>query len=103
MKDQLTGILLLGMIMVVNACDKMDKRCPLDPHKAINIVNQSTRNIRFEFYWNYPDTAIGEYNPLGQADQGLLKPGMNFKRSVGRYTCWEAFFIYKDKEWIYFF
>jgi hypothetical protein len=78
---------------------KKDKYCD-DGHNGIEFTNQSNRKIIFEFYWNYPDTVIGEYNPV---EAGLLKPNESFTRGAGRKSCWEEYFADGKKEWVYIF
>ena len=85
------------------------KRDPLclnlkNPHSAVLVVNSSSRIINFEFYWNYPDTIIGEYNPVFNGTEGL-KPNESLWRpfSARGYGCVESFFANDKKEWIYIF
>lgn len=83
-------------------CDKKDPNCPPDDHISVLVSNQSTRTINFIFYWDYPDTAIGEYNPKNDGTDGL-SPGEEFNRSAGRHSCWESILRNGNKEWIHFF
>lgn len=86
------------------SCDRdtLDKRCGEGYHIAITIKNSSQRHIRYIIYWNYPETAIGEYNPLRDGTNGL-KTGDEALRSTGRTSCWESYLADRPKEWVYFF
>ncbi len=98
MKHLLSYLLLTFMI----SCDKKDPHCPPDDHNGLTLSNQSSKTVKFEFYWNYPDTAIGEYNPRYNGNDGL-STGEEFTRGMGRYTCAESVFRDGSKEWVYIF
>jgi len=105
MKNSLTilSICLLGLLITNSFTCRKDEYCKSGNHIAIKIINQSARDIRAHFYWNYPDTSIGAYNPLGATESGIIKPGNSFDRSVGPTSCWESYLKNGTKEWIYFF
>lgn len=97
---------VLGMFVFIscqsNACHKADSSCQTGSHNSISISNQSNRTINYEIYWNYPDTAIGEYNPLYNGTHGLSK-GEKGDRGAGPGSCWEAILKDGKKQWVYFF
>jgi hypothetical protein len=93
-------IIIACLVLAPKTCDK-NRFCDKG-HNALTFQNRSTRTINFEFYWNYPDTSIGEYNPLNDGTNGL-KPGEFFLRGAGPRSCWEAMFSRRVKEWIYIF
>lgn len=66
-------------LLCILACQS-NPNCPRGSHPAITIVNRSSKNIYYEIYWNYPDTVIGQYNPVHSND--LLKPGDKSARTV---------------------
>jgi hypothetical protein len=92
---------ILFLIMAFQ-CEK-DENCPSDGgHNGLKVENESNIRIRYDIYWNYPDTTIGEYNPVFNGTNGI-SPGENRVRGAGPGSCWESVFIGKRKEWIYFF
>jgi hypothetical protein len=58
--------------------------------------------IRFELYWNYPDTLIGEYNPKFDGTDGLTN-GERMTTGAGPNSCWESVLANGRKEWVYIF
>ena len=99
---QKSALLIILLIVLCSAqyC-KNDEVCN-NGHPGLTIVNNSTRTITVEFYWNYPDTMIGEYNPLNNGTSGIA-PDHTFTRGAGRKSCWEEIFADGYKEWIYIF
>ncbi|MDR6807492.1 hypothetical protein J2Y45_004692 [Dyadobacter sp. BE34] len=94
-------ILLLPLCFL--ACNG-NPNCPKGSHSAITITNQSSKRIYYQIYWNYPDTAIGQYNPVH--NNGILKPGDNAIRTIspnGSKSCWEEILMKSEAENIYFF
>jgi hypothetical protein len=71
-------------------------------HPGIIVVNNSSKKINYEIYWNYPDTLIGDYNPVNDGTGGI-SPSKSFTRGAGRKSCWEELFADGKKEWVYFF
>ena len=88
-KMSLTVITFL-ISFVALSCDPhiIDEECKVDGHDTFEIVNNSNRILNLEIYWNYPDTVIGTYNPLGNVGN-FLKPGATWTEGRGRGTCWE--------------
>lgn len=85
------------------ACNN-NPNCPKGSHPTITIINKSPRRIYYQIYWNYPDTAIGNYNPVH--NRGDLKPNDSSVRTVspnGSNSCWEEVFMTLNAENIYFF
>jgi hypothetical protein len=91
----------LSLLLFAHTCKK-DPGCPENSHNGLTVQNNSGTRIRFNFYWNYPNTAIGEYNPKNDGSGGLL-PGEKFTRGAGPQSCWESVFANGRKEWIYIF
>ena len=57
-------IFALGFLLMAFQCEK-DENCPSDDvHNGLKVENQSNIRIRYNIYWNYPDTNIGKYNPV---------------------------------------
>jgi hypothetical protein len=96
------GILPLLILLQSNSCEKKDPNCPDGSHNGLVISNQSARTINMEFYWRYPDTTIGEYNPLYDGTEGFL-PGEELQRGAGRHTCWESVLREGRKHWVHIF
>jgi len=94
-------LVVLSILLMSGTCRK-DESCPDEAHPGLTISNQSNTRIRFQFYWNYPDTAIGDYNPKNDGTDGL-SPGERFTRGAGPRSCWESVFAAGRMEWIYIF
>jgi hypothetical protein len=96
-------LFLISVIYTVApGCHPKDKNCPKNSHNGLTIENRSTHRIRHHFYWNFPDTTIGDYNPKFDGSDGLSQ-GESFIHGADRGTCWESVFSDGRKEWIYFF
>jgi hypothetical protein len=93
--------LALCPFLFAHTCKK-DPDCPADGHNGITITNHSNVRIRCNFYWNHPNTAIGEYNPSSDGTDGL-SPNESLERGAGPQSCWESVFMGGRKEWIYIF
>ena len=94
--------ILIGFISIVTiSCNKSfcDKN---HGHNGLVIGNTSSIIINYEFYWNYPDTVIGSYNPIKNGTNGI-SPMSSGTRDAGRTSCWEELLKDGRKEWIYFF
>lgn len=99
MKKMLVYLTLLAVV----ACDKRPSECKDDSsHNGLEVNNRSVVRIYAEYYWNYPDTMIGEYNPVNGLTGGI-PPGGAGRRGIGRYECLENFFSNGHKEWVYIF
>lgn len=98
---RLTGLTLMCIVLLSGKCKK-DENCPENGHNGLTVVNNSAARIRINFYWNYPDTAIGAYNPAYDGSDGL-STGESFTRGAGRGTCWESSMANGRKEWLYIF
>jgi hypothetical protein len=96
-----TLICVFSFVLMSVTCRK-DEACPDNTHNGLKITNQSNIRIRYNIYWNHPDTVIGEYNPVHDGTDGL-SPGESFTRGAGPKSCWESVFQNGRKEWIYFF
>jgi hypothetical protein len=92
---------LFFILCFLMACHPKEKNCTINSHNGITIINKSNKNIRFEIYWNFPDTTIGEYNALGNGK--VLIPGDSATRGVGQTLCWEAKLANGKKENLYIF
>lgn len=95
-------IIFLLLICIVG-CNS-NPNCPKGSHSAITIINKSSKRIYYQIYWNYPDTAIGNYNPVHS--NGDLNPDESAARTVspnGSNNCWEEIFMRSTAENIYFF
>jgi hypothetical protein len=96
-------ILIYFTIVMTIACDKRPKECKEDgSHNGLEMNNRSSVRIYEYYYWNYPDTLIGEYNPVNDLSGGI-QPGGASRRGIGRYECLENFFSDGKKEWVYVF
>jgi hypothetical protein len=84
-----------------STCRK-DKACPDNSHNGLTITNHSNTRIRCNIYWNYPDTSIGEYNPVNDGTGGI-STNQSITRGAGPKSCWESVFQNEKKEWIYIF
>lgn len=97
--------LIIGIILLTlctsQKCNKWDEECE-GGHPGLTLVNESNKTISWTFYWNYPDTLVGDYNPALDGTDGQ-EPGESFTRGAGRKTCWEEVFSAGKKEWIYIF
>lgn len=98
--------LIVGILSNINGCNHYkDPNCNEKSHNSVLIINNSKRNICFEFYWNYPDTMIGDYNPLNGGPRSILFPKDSFILSAGPRgcCCFESNYANGRKEWIYIF
>lgn len=89
---------LLLIIIFFTACP--GKKC-VNNYKIL-ILNNSSTTVYFNYYWNYPDTSIGEYNPLNNGTDGL-KMGESFIDGSTQGFCWEDYISKGEKQYIYFF
>lgn len=82
-----------------------DSNCNDLTHNSITLSNKSNENICFHFYWNYPDTNIGEYNPIYGGPRAITYPNDSFITAAGPMNCccWESNFRNNRKEWVYIF
>lgn len=84
-------------------CDP-NELCQQNSNKIITVNNNSSRNIIYYFYWNYPDTLFGEHNPLFSSPSShRLSPFSNGQWRWPRDGCWEEAFSLKSSEFIYIF
>lgn len=91
----------LALLSLSSKCNK-DDRCEPDSQDYFTVYNASQRRISFEIYWNFPDTTIGEYNPVSW---GGIAPGQSRTRGAGRNSCWAAVLadLPDQQEWLYIF
>lgn len=55
-------------LMTVACHKKAENSCGTSGHSSFTLNNNSSRKINWAIYWgNYPDTAIGAYNPTGMS------------------------------------
>ncbi|GIV30414.1 MAG: hypothetical protein KatS3mg028_1480 [Bacteroidia bacterium] len=93
---------VLVMLCTAQTCKK-DKESK-NGHLGIEIINNSTKTINYNFAWNYPDTLIGEYNPYKDGTGGI-KPNSSRLHPFSSHGkgCVEEYFKDGKKEWIYIF
>ncbi|MEZ4829033.1 MAG: hypothetical protein R3C61_22510 [Bacteroidia bacterium] len=101
MKTKRFILSLLMPVFMATTCE-LDENCTKNSHNGLTVKNETTARIQFEFYWNHPDTAIGEYNPVNNITGGLGQ-GETFTRGAGPGSCWESVLLDDKKEWIYIF
>lgn len=97
-------IIVIPLIYLLISCNGKNPNCPVGSHKYLTIKNESSKRICYQFYWNFPDSTIGEYNPLN--NNLILQFGDSFRRTAspnGSGSCWEDIFLTVGKENIYFF
>ena len=95
----------LLLSLALQSCDpKIPDECKAGGHDRFEIVNNSNKRLNLEIYWNYPDTVIGTYNPLGNGGS-FLKPGATWTEGRTRANCWESILneLPQQKEWYYIF
>ena len=92
-------IALISIVFTLSCKDKKDPKCFDGSHNGITFKNNSNQTVNFEIYWNYPDTIIGDYNPV--SDKGTAS-NSDFTRGAGPFSCWESV-LGQNKEWIYIF
>ncbi|MDX2247985.1 MAG: hypothetical protein SF052_14465 [Bacteroidia bacterium] len=101
MKKLLFVLPLFVPIFLATTC-QIDENCPENAHNGLTIRNESDARIRYNFYWNYPDTTIGEWDVSREGTAGLSS-GEEFTRGAGLGSCWESVLIDGKKEWVYIF
>jgi hypothetical protein len=104
--NKIVIILVYVVLSNTNGCTEYkDPNCNEKTHNAVWIINNSERNICFKFYWNYPDTLIGEYNPIYGGPRANLSPNDSFAFVAGPRgcCCYESSYSNGRKEWIYIF
>lgn len=94
-------ILIVLVFLYSSSCDKRSDECK-NGHNSLVHQNNSDKRIYDHYYWNFPDTAIGEYNPVNGLTGGIF-PGGTDQRSIGRFSCLEEYFANGKKQWVYFF
>lgn len=97
---KLAIILLFGLNITFLSCGEKDKDCPDYNHNSFTFNNTSVARVNYTIYWNYPDTAIGEFNPV---NSGYLNGNTSQSRGAGPNSCWESILKDNKKEWIYIF
>ena len=98
----------LNVIIIFTLCSsekcEQDEICKNGGHVGVEIVNNSNKVINFIFYWNYPDTIIGNYNPVNDGTQGIKPKASRIQPFSSHGSgCVESYFTVKEKEWIYIF
>lgn len=94
---------LIGIIPVILAvtCKKKDSICEDDDEKYFTVINNSSKTIKHQLYWSYPDSSIGEYDPTLLDG---IEPGKSSIWSVHASTCWKEHFEEKGtNEFIHIF
>ncbi len=91
------------VILNIASCNNEESICNDSSHNELILINNSNSRIYAEYYWNYPDTMIGEYNPVLSLSGGI-QPGetANISR-VTRGSCLEELYANNRKEWVYIF
>ena len=83
-------------------CARKDTVCNDNSHTVVAFKNNSNLTVYYKFYWQYPDTAIGEYNPLN--GNNPIHPNQSFNIGAGRGDyCWEDLLKDGRKEYIHIF
>ena len=100
MRNVVIIAICLCIILLANNCKGKELECNENSHNGLTVLNKSSRRIDFVIYWNYPNTAIGEYNPKGS---GVINPGDSRTRGAGPTSCWESVLKGGKKEYLYFF
>ncbi|MEM6298585.1 MAG: hypothetical protein AAF740_07855 [Bacteroidota bacterium] len=98
--------LLLFVLFSSHTCkmQQQDKEFCKEGHRSVEIVNNSDKVINYIFYWRYPDSLIGNYNPYNNGIDGIA-PNSSFVRGltphgIGRV---EVLFDGGRKEWVHIF
>jgi len=96
-------LLLVFLSGILFNCD--DGPCGKRGDSRLTIQNNSLRRIYFYFYWNYPDTTLGEFSPLTSSSfsQSGVGPNSSNVWKWPRKSCWEESFSIKPHEYIYIF
>lgn len=90
-----------SIVLYSSKCDK-NKACPDNSHGHFKLQNLSNKALRCIVYWNYPDSLIGEYNPMNDGTDGVLL-GESWTWGPGRGSCWEESLQNGKKQWLYIF
>ncbi len=97
------NIAFIYLLLAIISCNHEKSICTDSSHDTLTLVNQSDTRIYSHYYWNYPDTSIGEYDPVWDMSGGIL-PGNNEDISrVARDGCLEELYSDGRKEWLYIF
>lgn len=98
-----TSVVLIFILIITlsSTCGEMESECNSSTHNGFTVKNNSLNRIIPYIYWNYPDTLIGTYNPVGF---GIINPGdESYGKSPGPLSCWESYLKNNKKENLYFF
>lgn len=95
--------IILSVILMANTCRKPNPDCK-NGHFSFTFKNNSQKKIITNFYFEtYPDTIIGQYNPLYGGK--IISPFEQTKKSSGPglLECWETLLKNNKKEFLYIF
>ena len=92
--------LILGILFAIINQSCEGTKCRHD--YKVTIVNNDIKRVYYHIYWNYPDTSIGEYNPIHNGTDGL-STGESFVIGSTLGFCWENWLDSGKKQFVYFF
>lgn len=95
--------LIILFLIAFAACNHEKTICTDSSHNELTLVNLSGTRIYSEYYWNYPDTSIGAYNPVWGMSGGLPNSNCTNISRVTRGGCLEELYADGRKEWLYIF
>lgn len=93
----LIGVLLVSVLQF--SCD--GGKCEFD-YREVTIKNNSNQKIYYQFYWLYPDTSIGEYNPHLH-ETGAIHPSKSASRGNSLGLCWIELLLKSKKQYVHIF
>ena len=96
---KLLSIILLLICITIISC-KPSNKCLYGTD--LYIINKSNKKIYFNLYWLYPDSIIGEYNPIHNGTDGL-DSNESFNAGNSRSRCWSDILNDNKHQFIHFF
>jgi hypothetical protein len=79
---------LIALLLILFGCNTKKEDC----HYYVTIKNNTGSDIYFYLQFNYPDTSIDSYNPIGSPYDYKIAANNEKQASVGRNHCYEGFF-----------
>ncbi len=97
------GLVVLFLFMLSASTCKRNEVCENSPYpdQRFTLKNETNDTIHVELYWMYPDTAIGNYNPL--FNNNPIAPQGDYKFHFPSNSCWDEYFLNSEFYYVHVF